>query len=1049
MNITLKSNQMNQPLKLSKMSFSHLGKLIKKLFFNKLIRFSLPGMLVFIVPTLAAQTVSAPNSSKIAAIAGSTTAASNYIGINIANPSDFAEDRPFANAFRSARNWRKGSDENNPILANTDVNGWPTEDASLYVLTLNNSDGTYKLSFDGGVNSIVTLHGVTGSITNRTVSGSVISYDVIITSPSNTLAMSFTNTGGGVRNVKLMRPITKGSTQSYASNVEFTDQVKNLIAKFQCIRFMDWTSTNWNNDANWSARVSDTYYWGSLSTVGYGWQGRGASWESAIRLANETGKDAWICVPAKATDDYITQLATLWKNNLNPSLKLYVEYGNEIWNPTFTALNQVRDYTNVEVEAGNSSLNFDGIPVTGNPLTEDWTFAQRGYGKRVAKMSTIFRTVFGDAAMMTQVRPVLQWQQPTGVNSFLAIEYIDKILGTVNQWNAVAHPVNYYIWGGGGSAYYNPDNLSDALTIDNIWTSETYDINTWKSACQSEINLCAAYGVKRVAYEGGPSMDNHGHSEAIKAQAWSDPRIKTCLSDHHTLWNQYGGDLLNYFCSTNGSTDYQFAFAQNIFDLNTQKLQAIDQINNSTREAVTYGIAVPATIDAYSTSITGGNVYGGGTGNLGLRTGSTVYGNGWCAYTLNVTTPGLYSVSFKVNSGWSYTGSVNIYCDGVLLGTEAVNSPGQTSGAYSVNLSAGIHSVRFYNVSNAEISLAQIIINSLVPDTAVPSTPTGLNVAATSRYSVALNWNASVNALGTTTYDVYKDGVLVAGSNTTNTSYTVTGLNSSTSYSFTVIAKDGFGSAAPTAAVTAQTLAAAAKTYRYLKLTAIAPTGSLDVWYNEIEWMDGASSYPNPKLTGSSPLVTSPAPAGEWGAADWKAFDGNLTSGYVLPGAISTTYPYAIIIDLGAGNGIYPTAIKIAIAYVGRSLSAFQCDGSNDKSTWTNLLTVTGKVESDWVGDAVNSFTIPEPVITSAATLDKWSVTTYPNPVSDQLHLNFGSQVDHAEISILDFQGRIIITKSLANTQMETLHISNMTNGIYFVKVVADGKVMNSKFVKK
>ena len=157
----------------------------------------------------------------------------------------------------------------------------------------------------------------------------------------------------------------------------------------------------------------------------------------------------------------------------------------------------------------------------------------------------------------------------------------------------------------------------------------------------------------------------------------------------------------------------------------------------------------------------------------------------------------------------------------------------------------------------------------------------------------------------------------------------------------------------------------------------------------------------------------------------------------------------SITIDLGEGNEIYPTAIKIAIAYKGRPLSAFSCDGSNDNSNWANLLTVTGKVESDWVGDAVNSFVIPAQVPTSAATLEKLSMTSYPNPVSDQLHLNFGTQVDHAEISILDFQGRRVITKSLTNTQMETINVSNLTTGIYFVTVVSNAKVTNSKFVKK
>jgi len=675
----------------------------------------------------------ASNGLNVTTSAVVVTTNKNYVGINLGGTQDFCEDRPFANAFRSARDWRKiGSDV--ARSANLDSRGWPTEDAWAYIWSMRKMDGTYKLKFTGNAN--VTVSGATLQNKVYDAATNTTTADLIVTDLSaNTVSIQFTGTTGGVKDVYCMRPITEGSTQSYPFTTEFTDQVKNIIAKFQCIRFLGWDATNGNISKTWAERVPDDYHWGSMDVTGYGWEGKGASWESMIRLCNATNVDAWINVPISADDNYVTQLATLWKNNLNPNLKLYVEYSNEIWNTAgafwyqFNA-NKVAAFT--EVEAGNSPINFDNRPVTGNQATEDFIFAQRRPGKRIVEISNIFRSVFGDAAMMTQVRPVLPWQQPCGMNSYAALELIDQVYGTVNQWNAVARPVNYFIYGGGGSAYYNPDNASDALTLSNIWTSATYDVNTWKNSwLNSEINLCATYGIKRVAYEAGPSMDNEGHSEAIKLQAWSDTRMKTITTEHQTAWNQYGGDLINYLCSTG---DYQWGFTQNIFDLNTPKLQAIDQINAANREAITYGFTIPATIDAYSASISGGTVYIGGTGNQCLRTGSNVYGNGWSAYTINVANAGTYNVSFKVNSGWSYTGSVKIYCDGKLLGTEAVNSPGQTSATYTINLTEGIHSVRFYNIGNAEISLAQIIINtgvgtkSVVSDNEKPKTDFSVSV---------------------------------------------------------------------------------------------------------------------------------------------------------------------------------------------------------------------------------------------------------------------------------------------------------------------------------
>jgi len=90
-------------------------------------------------------------------------------------------------------------------------------------------------------------------------------------------------------------------------------------------------------------------------------------------------------------------------------------------------------------------------------------------------------------------------------------------------------------------------------------------------------------------------------------------------------------------------------------------------------------------------------------------------------------------------------------------------------------------------------------------------------------------------------------------------------------------------------------------------------------------------------------------------------------------------------------------------------------------------------------------------VITASATPQKpaFEMSISPNPATDQLSLNFGSQVEKAAITILDLQGRSVISKSVANTQLETLDISSLSEGIYFVKVTADGKVTNSKFVKQ
>lgn len=76
-------------------------------------------------------------------------------------------------------------------------------------------------------------------------------------------------------------------------------------------------------------------------------------------------------------------------------------------------------------------------------------------------------------------------------------------------------------------------------------------------------------------------------------------------------------------------------------------------------------------------------------------------------------------------------------------------------------------------------------------DTVAPTVPTGLTVTGKTASSVSLSWTASTDNVGVTAYEVY-NGNSLAGT-TSQSSYTVTGLNANTSYTFTVKAKDAAG----------------------------------------------------------------------------------------------------------------------------------------------------------------------------------------------------------------------------------------------------------------
>ena len=73
-------------------------------------------------------------------------------------------------------------------------------------------------------------------------------------------------------------------------------------------------------------------------------------------------------------------------------------------------------------------------------------------------------------------------------------------------------------------------------------------------------------------------------------------------------------------------------------------------------------------------------------------------------------------------------------------------------------------------------------------DTEAPSIPTNLSTANITTFSVDLSWTAATDNVAVTSYDVFVDGNLKT--NTSNTTVTISGLNSNTTYTLTVIAKD-------------------------------------------------------------------------------------------------------------------------------------------------------------------------------------------------------------------------------------------------------------------
>lgn len=106
------------------------------------------------------------------------------------------------------------------------------------------------------------------------------------------------------------------------------------------------------------------------------------------------------------------------------------------------------------------------------------------------------------------------------------------------------------------------------------------------------------------------------------------------------------------------------------------------------------------------------------------------------------------------------------------------------------------------NTGTHQIKNGQLLANIGSPcgtDATAPTAPNGLKTTAIAATSVTLAWTAAADNFSVAGYDIYR-GTTKVGTATT-TSYTNTGLTASTTYSYTVKARDAAGkiSAASTA----------------------------------------------------------------------------------------------------------------------------------------------------------------------------------------------------------------------------------------------------------
>jgi chitodextrinase len=229
-------------------------------------------------------------------------------------------------------------------------------------------------------------------------------------------------------------------------------------------------------------------------------------------------------------------------------------------------------------------------------------------------------------------------------------------------------------------------------------------------------------------------------------------------------------------------------------------------------------------------------------------------------------------------------------------GTQAVTMPNTPSTTCRIMVKGTNHI--FFDVSNANFT-----ITAGSTDTVAPTAPT-LSASGTTQTGTNLSWSGATDNVAVTGYDVYRNGTLLGS--TTSTSYAVTGLTASTSYTFTVRAKDAAGNVsvdsnsvsvttlAPvvdTTAPTAPTLSASGTTSSATNLSWTGATDNVgitgyDVYRNGT--LLGSTASTSYSVTGLTASTTYTFTVKAKDAAGNVSVDSNIVS--VTTSAVTITY---------------------------------------------------------------------------------------------------------------------------------------------------------------
>ena len=343
------------------------------------------------------------------------------------------------------------------------------------------------------------------------------------------------HTGNYLRNIRVVRA---DQESLLLAREVFNPAFLRLLQNFRALRTMQWLEIDAAGGllANWSQRPQ-------LTDGGWG-SSKGVPLEVVLQLCNAVGADCWLNVPHMATNDYITQMATMVHANLDTSQQVYVEYSNEVWN------SDTAQYV-YAIAHGRATWPNGG---SGSIVNQNW------YGMRTAQTCDIWKSVWGVEA--SRVVCVMSGQ---AANHWIANQSLSCPLwtGTGNA-PCSGHGINVVAIAPYFSVTAETSWLSAAdgglsSLFSAIKTVALPTVSSWESAYEAAI---ASYKLPLIAYEGGqslvgyPAYKNGSATVNLYTAANRDPRMAAAYTTMLNDWKSNGGQMMVIYADIGGPGQY-------------------------------------------------------------------------------------------------------------------------------------------------------------------------------------------------------------------------------------------------------------------------------------------------------------------------------------------------------------------------------------------------------------------------------------------------------------------------------------------------------------